>query len=182
MEKLMINKENYEGYTELYRARRFFSKKSREHYEKIGKKIAIFFGVTAPIGLLAMISVAVLGLTGVVKLLSFMTFMAPWIIAPIVAWYTQNRLIKKQIAEVKEKYEYVDTDIKTEELEKSLEKANILKYKYGDRLDIEGYKDYLKAEEVKEKYFEETRYDGYRVNPEITQEELEKPKVKKLVR
>ena len=90
---------------------------------------------------------------------------------------------KRKMDEIKENYSYVDTKIEIEELLNSFIQAKVIRrVKNVTILDVKSYEDYLKAEEIKENYFEETKYDGYRVNPEITQEELEKPKVKTLVR
>ena len=86
--------------------------------------------------------------------------------------------------EVKEKYPYVDLEIGIAEVFNSLKRAKIISYNGDNEYEfrVKEYEDYLKAEEIKENYFEETKYDGYTINPKITQEELEKPKVKKLVR
>lgn len=49
-------------------------------------------------------------------------------------------------------------------------------------MNIDEYENYLKVEELKKEYFKETKYDGYVVDSTIEKVELEKPKVKKIVR
>jgi len=179
-EKLVITKENYKGYVELYKT----INTNFENREELIIKTLINFGVIL-LSLLITIPLDIQGLLpNVVKHIQCTTLIVVEAFIYIKHLKKTSDYTKKQLQNVKEKYPYVDMEIKKEELERSLVEAKVVtrdKYEYVFKSE-KSCEDYWKAEEIKEKYFEETKYDKYIVNPEITQEELEKPKVKKLVR
>lgn len=184
-EKLVITKDNYKGYVELYKERTTTSEKEYDCSTRWGIK-ALTVGFIAFLLVVANLAFPYYPLA--LKLEIVLFFVAEFVIR--CDYNKKHKMIEKEKDNlVKEKYSYVDIEISTNELKKALCEAKILIYEYknNDRfeyLEIEKYENYLKCEEEKEKYFEETKYDGYVVNPKIQPEELEKveEKVKKLVR
>lgn len=105
-----------------------------------------------------------------------------------------HRYLKRKLKILQEKYPYLDLKIDSYDLTKALADAKVIEHKRytGDiefnigeyDSNIEEYENYLKAEEIKENYFQETKYERYMINPEVSHEELErvKTKVKSLMR
>lgn len=182
-EKLIINKDNYKGYAELYRFRRFtFYKECGINQIKLIKKSSIAFGVVL-MSILITAPFISLGLLPNIAIIEAVAFMPTLGFFSIEYFKKTNNYKKKHIENIKLKYPYVDTEIKIDELEHSLIEAKIITVNNNEyTFNPKRYENYLKVEEEKEKYFEETKYDRYIVNPEIKEKELEKPKVKKLIR
>lgn len=183
-ENLVITKDNYKGYVELYKKRFNMNCNLR----KLAYRTLIPFAMLP----LVIIITAVLK-NGIIPIglsvLETVVFVGAGSTNLIIFFNKKNDIENKNDKEVVEEYPYVNINVSDYELEDALIEAKILTYKYKNNvryeyLDIEGYENYLKCEEEKEKYLEETKYDGYVVNPGVTQEELErvKEKVKKLVR
>lgn len=89
--------------------------------------------------------------------------------------------------EAAQNYPHVEVNISRYALKESLVQARVILYKFDACdcvviLDKNACKSYLKAEEVRENYLRETRYDKYIVNPGVEKQELEKAKVKSLTR
>lgn len=175
--KLIINKDNYKGYVELYNARTYIGK-------DLLKMLAVFligilvFGVTAPLYAFELIGINVITL-------EILCLCGVEISLAINTIKNKHKMKKNKIYDIKQEYPYVDIKIKDSELEKSLEEAKIITYSEDGcyvELNVNEYENYLKVEEYKEKYFDETKYDKYIVNPKIAKEQFEKPKIKKLVR
>lgn len=183
---IIIDKDNYKGYVELYRVKCFPSNEEDTYLKRWIKKFAIIFLCAIPI-------------TFTVPLQTFIPIMEIITNIGLFIWMTielsvagigiknLSSLRKEKYQAVKNKYPYVDISVSEYTLKKSLEDVGIIQKKYEDhfcimQLKVEEYEKYLKAEEIKENYFEETKYDSYVVNPPIEQEELEKVKVKLLTR
>lgn len=187
-EKLVINKDNYKGYAELYAFKRQgIYCEDYTIWNNYIKKLLIFFGIAVAV---LMITLPLNKLALLPEIIKYIEILLLWI---GVSGFTVDYIIKlnnykkKKINQIKEEYPYVDTKIDILELEKSLEEARIITYEHRDSytieiMDVKGYENYIKCEEIKENYLEETKYKGYQINPMITDKELPKPKIKKLVR
>ena len=180
-DKLVITKDNYKGYIELYKTRTHLRKEENNIRKKVINKIGVSFIVL----LIVMLITNILGLlSDIVAFISFSAFLATEVSFVFKFMKEIDCYYKKKDNGVKEKYPYVDIEFSTNQILKSLEKVKIISYNAKDELkfNVKEYEDYLKIEEVKKEYLEETKYDGYVVSPKIQKEELEKPKIKKLVR
>lgn len=182
--KIIINKDNYKGYVELYKAYYYPTKEEfylqKKEFKKAIKVYLIGLGiavVTSPLCFFGPIAKMIFDI-------QLTTWLACLIGTGIVGLKEFYDLKKQRIKAVRKKYPYVDTNVKRDCLQKSLEDVGIIQYKFKNRLcfahlKVEEYeKKYSKAEEVKENYFKETKYDKYVVNPRIEEQELEKVKVK----
>lgn len=183
---LVINKDNYKGYVELYKAYRFNSEEQNNFIERF-IDASKYYLVSSP---LLIILAPLLVINPVCEAIAFTIFgiyIGSGISAGCFAIIKNNQLRNMKFQRVIEKYPYVDLDIKRENLEKSLEDAKILQYEHTDNeclpvLKVTGYEEYLRAEEIKKNYFEETKYDKYVVNPEIEEMAIDEGKTKCLVK
>ena len=182
--KLIINQANYEGYLQLYKIRKNMTKEEIEYSNKFIKMILIITGI----GLSSAIVSApfqIMGLASNIVETEIMALMLIEVGIGIIGYKKQNDFTKKNEQKIKEKYPYVDIKIDEEEIINSLIEAKVIRYEGNNDLyyicDNE-YKNHLEVEKVKKEYFEETKYEGYAVETQIPKVELEKPKVKKLVR
>ena len=184
---LVTNKYNYNGYVELYKTYGYIKSWNSSYKEKMLVQFSVIFSVC----FLAFLLFAIFECNPI--LFDILTKIL--IVSPVAIGCHGIKKMhdydKKEIASIKEKYPYVDTKIDICELTKSLKEAKILKESYSglEVLKVDEYENYLKVEELKKEYFEETKYDRYVVNPNIQEEQLldateqlENVKVKKLVR
>lgn len=193
-DNLIITKDNYKGYVELCKLKENLLIMSEDKNNKMVKsmtaKIEILASVILVFGISILISVpiiigVVIGVIGVLDLVSMVCDI--WMI--ILGQKKQENYEKEKYKFIQEEYPYVDTKIDIYTLKAVLlKKTKLIQYGMRDNGDIytiyrvNAYEDYLKAEEIKEKYFLETKYKRYVVNPKMREEELEKVKVKSLVR
>lgn len=182
-EKLVITKDNYKGYVELYKAKTMLNIDDSDYIDKLIKKMLIIFGLCCiPIFLTMPLELTGLLTKGVVNCELMLLALCPMAMAAKI-YYTFNSLTKKNVSDVKDKYSYVDTKIDVIKLKESLEEVKILVNDGNiECLKVDEYENYLKIEELKKDYLQETKYDGYVIDLEIEKIELDKPKVKKLVR
>lgn len=170
-----ITKDNYKGYIALYKS---MNTMTQLEYSNFIQTMGKCFGI----GLFFII------LSGVIPLSIFLILGIISEIGILTEFLYKNSKIKRdKFNLLKKEYNYLDPNIKKEELEESLKEAKILTYEdYGNcvdaKLNVNAFEKYLEAEKIKEEYLEETKYSGYAINPNITHEELDRPKVKKLVR
>lgn len=179
---IVINKDNYKGYVELYEIHR----SGLEFH--IDEKLILMFVKLLTAVLFTLILVLFFTILNPIVAKMLMDLGCAILLVGEVA--TIGICIKdyvfatkKKYKEIKSNYPYVDIHISKESLEKSLEEVGIVKHEhknglYFTILQIEKYENYLKMEEIKENYLEETKYDKYVVSPRIEEQELEKVKVK----
>ena len=190
-EELVITKDNYKGYFELFTAKqkgkRFVPNEEGLIYvEKITRKMLII-SMALVLGLLGFFIPAPLIMIALCVGYAIMSSTY----GMIHDVYMYEKLKYKSI---QEKYPYVNTKINNRVLTKALAQAKVIERKrYTGDLEfnmneydsnIVNYENYLKAEEIKEDYLKETKYKSVSVNSQIPEEELErvKTKVKTLVR
>lgn len=170
MEELKITKDNYKGYCELYKKLYNLDMDSE-------KKVVI--------SMFKVFLILILLLNGIrlLKIPSLIADIYLIAICPVAAIGSYTKINKnvenKKKEDVKSNYPYVDVDINKEVLENALKKANILKNEDNQGiLDIKGYENYLKAEEIKEDIYEKEKYFITDVEQIIPLEEMQKAKVK----
>ena len=166
-EKLVITKDNYKGYVELYKAKTMLNIDDSDYIDKLIKKMLIIFGLCCiPIFLTMPLELTGLLTKGVVNCELMLLALCPMAMAAKI-YYTFNSLTKKNVSDVKDNLEEVKILVNDGNIE---------------CLKVDEYENYLKIEELKKDYLQETKYDGYVIDLEIEKIELDKPKVKKLVR
>lgn len=174
-EKFEINKENYKGYVELYKL--FYGDTEFDNdTSRFFKSGLIAAGITLISLLLPVVSVSLVNPV----LITFIGFEISNIIYYLGK--TSNNH-KRKLEDIKKKYPYINIKTERVELEKALIKNKIIidKHDYYE-LSVSNYEKYSKCEEIKENYFEETKYSCYDTNCDIQKIELDKPKIKKLVK
>lgn len=175
MKNIKITKENYEGYCELYKSFHF----SNEDNKKLGRNTCLVLAVL----LFCMIALPILQVSGTVIGISCYTSLA-LVAATFIG--TAMKLTKDKLKDIKATYPELEVKVDFDELVDALENAKILKYKDAKKtefvLDLEAFNQNLKCEEEFNKYIEETKYQAIEIVHEIPEEQLEKAKVKRLVR
>lgn len=103
---------------------------------------------------------------------------------PMIVAFVQSVAIKKKKKKaVASQYPDIDSNISFDELELALANKKILKYKEeNDKIynfyDITGYKNYIRSIELKDEMKKEDSYKCLKNDFSISDEELEKVKVK----
>jgi len=188
-ENLIINKNNYKGYIELMK----FRLNAREKFiEMSSKSTNKYIKIASIESLLVFLSSIIFGgaIIDVVFCAGVMLFPVPTLIIALVKIDAmQKKIYREYDQNIKELYNNIDTNITTDELFVLLYKTGIIETRYPnsnryiiDKWNIEEYENKIKIEEEFEKYLEDTKYDSYVINPEITQEQYDKPKVRKLIK
>lgn len=182
-EEIVINKDNYKGYVELYKKQHFLTDEEYRYQMKVlGNGVIIFVGgivllaLTAPFIALGKIFSTMFYLESTALIVSEIGI-------GLIGSKKMSDMKKEKYYSIKKEYPYIDVNIDSDTLEKALENAGIIEKEFSDgrfilNLKVDEYENYLKVEEVKQKYLEETKYDKYLINPPIEEEELEKVKVK----
>lgn len=181
---ITINKDNYKGYVELYKVQQFLTNKKNSDIDKCASSILkLFFCVATVMMAFLFLQPAGLIIGTILKVLILLY--AASVIGINVKYFKQYFDIKREkVGVVQKDYPYVEANTSKDVLEESLAQAGIIRYEFNEIacsviLDIKMYENsYSKAEEIKENYLEETKYDKYVVGPKIEKEELEKVKVK----
>ena len=167
-----ITPENYEGHCELYKSK-FISNEEAKKLFINGIKYAV-------IPAILFILTVVLNLNNIFVFLSAANFI---VMPPLVmtkSMFGNRKKVKEQLAT---KYPNIDVNISTFELERMLKEANILRYEYVDgsyyqELDIEGYRNYIECEKIKNDVIKTDRYNYEPADLTIWDDKLEKAKVK----
>ena len=197
-ENITIDKNNYKGYVELYKKYEEFSNDFIKKDTPLQKKFVcalLFVGfsyiLTTIIGVsLRTITPVLDEIFETILKLDACLFMGTMVTIPIASLSNYKKCEKKfkeNIDLLCEKYPYLNINISEEKLVKILKEANILEKEYIDGRsksvwNIEEYENKIKTEKLLDEYFEDTKYNSYAINPEITQEEINKPKARKLMR
>ena len=184
-EELVITKENYRGYCELYRINNFSSREDEVLFKKTLNS-AIIVGLIC-LGCAVISSLLFNGpstLGGIVSISEILAFVL-FEIGNLGYYFKKvSDICRNQREKLQEDYPNIDIHVKNKVLTEALERVGILTYTRGESglvyrcIDFAGYENYLKCEEVRNEHLEETKYDKYMVNPEIEEEELEKVKQK----
>lgn len=167
MEKreLEINKNNYEGYTKLYKIKSW-----SDNYEAIIPALTgLFLGTIVLAILIPELMLPAIYLFGIESIAT----------TPIaLAVYRKNKERKK----LKKQYPYLNYKVSKRRLKKSLEKVGIVKEdKFGNRMiSTKNYENYIKYEEEKKKYIQEEKrnYSTFINYPELHNEKKDKVLVK----
>ena len=197
-ESITIDKNNYKGYVELYKEYEKFSNDFIKKDTPLQKKffsVLIFVGFSYILAAIIGISFRTLALAldeifELILKFDACLFMGTMVATPIASFSNYKKcekIFKKNIDLLYKKYPYLNINISEEELVKILKEAKILEKEYIDGSresiwNIEEYENKIKIEKMLEEYFEETKYNSYVINPEITQEQYDKPKARKLMR
>lgn len=187
---ITIHKDNYKGYVKLYKLQQIISKKRQENLQKYLISILLIFATTA----ISLITTSIFAQTLKLSLDYLLMFEGTIGVLGVEAIsIITDKKIKKFKTEkyqaLAKEYPYVELDTKETVLEDSLENVGLLSCQHLDKvcivsLRVEEYETVLKMEEIKDELLQETKYDRYVINPEITEEDLkgQKVKVKSLVR
>lgn len=173
-EKIKITLENCEGYTKLHEAYEF-NDSERNKINSSATKGLIVTAITFPAGF-------VLLFTGGFYIAPLIMFGG--LATPAISILVQTIAIrKKKKAKVASQYPDIDSNISFDELELALAMNKILKYKEEngkiyDFYDISGYKNYIKANQIKKEMLEEQSYRSFEDDFNVSKEKIDKVKVK----
>jgi len=189
-EELIINKDNYKGYVELYKAKKNMDDNGFEYIMGLVMILLAILAFSLTLMECTLIIDIFISVSPIVTMFEILALCGVEAIVGTIGIkniFNRYNKRKKIINEVKQKYPYVDVKVNDYMLKSSLEKSKIITYEIKnnesvEKLDVISYENYLKAEKIKERYIQETKYDSYIINAGISNNELEKPKVKKLVR
>lgn len=167
-----ITPENYEGYCELYKSK-FMSNGE-------AKKLLINGIKSAVIPAILFILTVILNLNNIFVFLSAANFIVVPTLVMSKSMFDNSKKVKEQLAT---KYPNIDVNVSIVELERMLEEANILKYEnidgsYYKELDVEGYRNYIECEKIKNDVIKTDRYNYEPADLTIWDDKLEKAKVK----
>lgn len=167
-----ITPENYEGYCELYKSK-FMGNDEVKSDIKYILKLAIFTGIL-------FVGSVFLGAPAAIVYLLAVNF-------AVVPTITFLRRISKKTKSLREdisnRYSNINVNLNFDELENMLIDAKILKCgvvngQYCKELDIEGYKNYIKCEKLKQEFIDEYKKAPLEFDYSIPFQEFEKTKVK----
>lgn len=176
-EKIKITLDNCEGYTKLHEAHHFNENESNKINSSIAKGF-IMAAITFPAGF-------VLLLTDVIGAFAAAPIIFGGLASPAIACLIQTVTIrKKKKAAVALQYPDININISHDKLEEALEKVGILKYerdKYDELhriYDVKGYKNCILANQIGRKMIEEQSYKRMKSDFTVSQDEMDKVKVK----
>jgi len=166
-----ITKDNCEGYIELYQNYNF----NKEENKEIGKATIKAFSLLS-IGLIILpiagASANVIALASIPALGAVMgTFLKKC-----------HDVNNRKMRYLEGKHPNIDVHVSYYELERALERANILKFTNNNKteytVDLYNYYKYHECEQIKNDLFTELKYQQIVVEPVISEKELEKVKTK----
>lgn len=172
MYKDKITPENYKGYCELFKSKYTTNEQMDRYYIQMFKS-----GIIPGILFVAAVMFKVSDLLVLLSIINFI------VVPPVALGKSMIDDKKKFKKEFTSKYPDIDVNLTTSEIENLLMDSKILRCgvvngQYRKELDIEGYENYIKCENVKQEVIDDWKKLPLEGDYSISPEELEKAKVK----
>lgn len=167
-----VTPENYEGYCELFKSKIANNAQIDKYVTKVSK--------TGIIPGILVVGSVVFHAADILVLLSIINFILVPPLAASISMLNDKRKLKKEFSS---KYPDIDVNLTIYEIENMLIDAKILKCgvvngQYRKELDVEGYKNYIKCEKIKQEVIDNYKKLPLEADYDVPSHELDKAKVK----